>query len=66
LLKNWATKYGSDPAILSRMLFGSDFDVLYFTAGGITLQQYNEHFVFQFSKPILDQMMRENSNKFLG
>ncbi len=68
-LEKWAKNpnYGQNSDILSQTMFGSDFDVLYFTnPGKIILEDYDQYFVDTFQQSDLEKMMGETSRRFLS
>ena len=52
------------PKLKSRLMFGTDFDVMYFT-GKVTMQIYYENFKAIFSPDELNQLMCENPGNFM-
>lgn len=54
------------PKVMERTMFGSDFDVMYFTNPGITLDAYFRSFLDSFSGAELGKMASANPKAFLG
>ena len=57
--------WDKNPKLKSRLMFGSDFDVMYFT-GKITMASYFADFESIFSAGELKLLMNDNPTKFLG
>jgi Predicted metal-dependent hydrolase of the TIM-barrel fold len=57
--------WDENPKLKSRLMFGSDFDVMYFT-GEITMASYFANFEKFFSASDLKLLMNDNPIKFLG
>lgn len=60
-----ATYWDKNPKLKTRMMFGTDFDVMYFT-GKITMQDYYDHFKSVFSANELKMLMYDNPTSFLN
>jgi predicted TIM-barrel fold metal-dependent hydrolase len=54
-----------NPKLINRLMFGTDFDVMYFT-GKITMQDYYNHFKSVFSADELKKMMHDNPILFMN
>ncbi len=54
-----------NPKLINRLMFGTDFDVMYFT-GKITMQDYYDHFKSIFSADELKKMMHDNPMRFMN
>jgi predicted TIM-barrel fold metal-dependent hydrolase len=63
-LKGAKNFWNSNPTLKSRLLFGTDFDVMYFT-GRITMALYYDNFKKYFSSSDLTLLMHANPIKFL-
>lgn len=57
--------WDKNPALQSRLMFGTDFDVMYFT-GKITMASYFAEFKKIYSSKDLKLLMNDNPIKFLG
>ena len=65
-LKRMKGRYWADnPKLLQRLLFGTDFDVMYFT-GRVTMESYYKSFSKTFTESEMNTMMRDNPERFLG
>jgi predicted TIM-barrel fold metal-dependent hydrolase len=58
--------WSSNPILKSRLMFGTDFDVMYFTDIVVTLEEYFENFKSTFSADDLKLMMHDNPMRFFG
>jgi predicted TIM-barrel fold metal-dependent hydrolase len=56
--------WNSNPKLKERLIFGTDFDVMYFT-GFITMQNYYDNFKHVFDNDF-DKLMCDNPNRFLN
>jgi predicted TIM-barrel fold metal-dependent hydrolase len=54
-----------NPKLINRLMFGTDFDVMYFT-GKITMQDYYDHFKSVFSADELKMLMHDNPMRFMN
>jgi predicted TIM-barrel fold metal-dependent hydrolase len=57
--------WDENPKIKSRLMFGTDFDVMYFT-GKTNMQLYYRNFKTIFNKDEFDLLMIENPKQFMG
>lgn len=57
--------WNSNPKLKERLMFGTDFDVMYFTAF-ITMQDYYANFKSKFDRGDLSKLMYENPTRFLS
>jgi predicted TIM-barrel fold metal-dependent hydrolase len=65
-LKRMKERYwANNPKLLQRLLFGTDFDVMYFT-GRVTMESYYKSFSKTFTESEMDTMMHDNPERFLG
>jgi predicted TIM-barrel fold metal-dependent hydrolase len=58
------TYWDANPKLHERLLFGTDFDVMYFT-GRVTMQSYYDSFKKVFNGE-MDRIMHDNPARFLG
>jgi len=65
-LDKWETRYAPLPRVRDRTMFGSDFNVLFFTEPGMTLERYYGRFLARFHGEPLDRMACEVPARFLG
>jgi predicted TIM-barrel fold metal-dependent hydrolase len=65
-LERFTTLFQDLPNVRERTMFGSDFDVLYFTEPGMTLERYYERFRDLFGGERLAQMASRVPQEFLG
>jgi predicted TIM-barrel fold metal-dependent hydrolase len=57
--------WDKNPKLKTRMMFGTDFDVMYFT-GAVTMQDYYQNFKSVFTQEELMLLMHDNPAKFMG
>lgn len=65
-IDDFKRKYRDLPGVAERTMYGSDFDVMYFTKPGITLEEYCEAFLSEFGPEGLGRMACEVPKRFLG
>jgi len=66
VIQTYVEHFKNDPRLAGRVLMGSDFDVMYFVAPGVTLGEYYENFKKAFSQHELEQMCDVAPRRFLG
>jgi predicted TIM-barrel fold metal-dependent hydrolase len=67
VLDAWFERYGADALVAKRTMYGSDFDVMYFTnPGEVTLQGYGSMFKDRFGDERLKAMSGQVVKEFLG
>ncbi len=64
-LKKIKELWNTNPKLKKRMMFGTDFDVMYLT-DFVTMQDYYNNFKEFFSEADLNVMMQDNPSRFLG
>jgi predicted TIM-barrel fold metal-dependent hydrolase len=57
--------WNSNPKLKTRLMFGTDFDVMYFT-GKITMKKYYDNFKTVFTPAELTALMHDNPKRFMG
>jgi predicted TIM-barrel fold metal-dependent hydrolase len=65
-LERFTALFQDLPNVRDRTMFGSDFDVLYFTEPGMTLERYYQRFLDLFGGEQLVQMASRVPQAFLG
>ncbi|HUI72066.1 MAG TPA: amidohydrolase family protein [Spirochaetia bacterium] len=65
-LERFVARFQDLPNVRERTMFGSDFNVLYFTEPGMTLERYYQRFLEQFGGERLVQMASTVPAAFLG
>lgn len=58
--------WDNSEALRNRLLFGTDFDLIYIVEKGISIKQYYMNFQKVFGLASLDRMMIDNPARFLG
>jgi len=64
-LPKFIRKYGHNPLVIRRTLYGSDFDVFYLTETKFDMNSYLDSFINQMGEDDLDSLMCVNPVKFL-
>lgn len=64
-LKSMRKYWDQNPALQQRLMYGTDFDVMYFSGTKITMQEYMQNFKAVFPDA-LQRMMIDNPKSFLG
>ena len=65
-LPGFKNAFWGNPITHSRTMYGSDYNLVYFTQGGITLDAYVKSFIANFSGEELSAMASTNPDNFLG
>jgi len=65
-LDTWEKTYAPLDHVRERTMFGSDFNVLFFTEPGMTAENYYARFLSRFQGEALDRMACEVPARFLG
>jgi predicted TIM-barrel fold metal-dependent hydrolase len=65
-LQRYQSRYSGMEKVRDRTMFGSDFDVMYFTCPGITLEEYYSSFLNFFGAQDLGRMACQVPKEFLG